>query len=382
VGWRTSAALLLAAVALIACGSGSRPAQTSPASSPTSSPTQQPEPTSSVAAVTCTGGQVTTMSVVAGQLRYDVSDPIHRRLICRAQNTYVRLLDSGAIAYTTVVAGKVVAVRGDLTTGTEARIAELRVSPDPYYYGATAWSSDGRLEVYAVALPPDANGLWQMQIHMSSNGADHVLYTIPSGAGGIESRWAAHTTLELSPDHAYIAISDSNFSLTSHNVRIFSIADQRQVFIAPSSALGGTWTANDRFIWASSGSVMQWTRAGGASWLRSEQWFGPTSSSGGQWLAATLLTDYAKPRVVIVPIAGGRTLVTGLGSNPGFVTSTTMWYSGERPCPPGDQCMADSTTPDRTVHAYNVTNGSDQLVVFRNGEEPILNGSNCCGPRS
>src|SRR5439155_810173 len=194
------------------------------------------------------------------------------------------------------------------------------------------------------------------------------LYTIPSGAGGIESRWAAHTTLELSPDHAYIAISDSNFSLTSHNVRIFSIADQRQVFIAPSSALGGTWTANDRFIWASSGSVMQWTRAGGASWLRSEQWFGPTSSSGGQWLAATLLTDYAKPRVVIVPIAGGRTLVTGLGSNPGFVTSTTMWYSGEGPCPPGDQCMADSTTPDRTVHAYNVTNGSGPLVAERHAD--------------
>src|SRR5439155_25855320 len=127
-----------------------------------------------------------------------------------------------------------------------------------------ARSSGARLQVHAVALPTDANGLSQMQLHMPSNGADYVRYTIPSGAGGIESRWAAHTTLELSADHAYTAISDSNFSLTSHNVRIFSIADQRQVFIAPSSALGGTWTANDRFIWASSGSVMQWTRAGGA----------------------------------------------------------------------------------------------------------------------
>jgi hypothetical protein len=142
------------------------------------------------------------MAVVAGQFLYDVADPVHPRLICRSANTSLRLLDGSAIAYTAVVAGHVVVLRRDLTSGTESRITQLRVSPQPYYYGSTRWTSDGSIEVYATASAAGANGLWQVQIHLWSNGADHVLYTIGAGPGGVESRWAAHSTLEISPDRA------------------------------------------------------------------------------------------------------------------------------------------------------------------------------------
>jgi hypothetical protein len=127
---------------------------------------------------------------------------------------------------------------------------------------------------------------------------------------------------------------------------------------------------------------MQWAPTGGATLLRSERWYDPSISLGGQWLAATLLTDTSKPRVVIVAVGGSRTFVTGLGSSPGFVTSTVLWYAEEAPCPPNDQCGGDPTGPNRTVHAFNVTSGSDQAVVFRAGEEPITNGYNfCCSRR-
>jgi len=323
------------------------------------------------------------MAVVAGELLYDVANPLRPRLVCRGTDTRIRLLDGNAIAYTTVVAGKVVIVRRDLATGTETRVAHLRVSPQPYYYAAATWTSDGLYEVFSTAGATGANGLWKMQIHLSLNGADHVLYTIDAGPGGAEGRWAGSSTLEISPDRAYIAVSDANFSLFSKSFRIFATSDLRQTYVTATTAFGGTWEAGGRFIWATaSGSVMQWTPAGGATMLRSERWFGPSTSAGREWLAATLLTDYSKPRVVIAAVGGSRTFVTGPGSSPGFVTSTVAWYAEEAPCPPNDQCGYDPTGPSRTVRAFDVTNGSDQVVVFRAGEEPITNGYNfCCAPR-
>jgi hypothetical protein len=324
------------------------------------------------------------MAVVAGRFLYDVADPVHPLLVCRGENTHLRLVGGSAIAYTTVVTDTaVVAVRRDLTTGAVSRIGDLRISPQPYYYGAAGWTSDGLFEVYATYGAPGANGMSKVQIHLWSYGADHVLYAIDAGPGGLEGRWAAHSTLEFSPDHTYVALSDSNFSLLGKNVRIFSLADQHQVFVTATSAFGGSWVADDRFIWATgSGSVAQWTPSGGATLLRSELWFGPTISPGAQWLAATLLTDTSKPRVVLVAVDGSRTVVTGPGSSPAFVTPSKVWYAEEGPCPPNDQCGADPTGPTLTVRAYDLVAGSDQVVVFRAGEGPSLNGYNlCCSPR-
>lgn len=108
--------------------------------------------------------------------------------------------------------------------------------------------------------------------------------------------------------------------------------------------------------------------------LRSEHWYGPTSSSDGGWLAATLLTDISKPRVLIVPVGGGRTFQTGLGSGPAFVTPTVVWYAEE-----GPGSGYDPTSPNGIVHSLDVMNGSDQVVQFRVGEKPI--GTLCCTTR-
>src|SRR5438309_1865844 len=164
------AGLICAALALLACSPTTPPrAQNSPAAHPTSSATAQPapttttspqpeqSPTSPAALVTCTRGPATAMVVVAGQFLYDVTDPVHPVLICRAENTYLRLLGGNAIAYTTVVTGTAtVAVRRDLTTGAVTRIGDLRISPQPYYYAAASWTSDGLFEVYATSSPASA----------------------------------------------------------------------------------------------------------------------------------------------------------------------------------------------------------------------------------
>jgi hypothetical protein len=310
------------------------------------------------------------MAVVAGQFVYDVSDPVHPRLVCRTNNTYLHLLDGNAIAYTTVAARKVVIVRRDLTTGAESRIGQLPADP----HGAKSWTSDGSLEVYATSGVPGANGRWLVKVHLWSDGADHVLYTIDAGPGGLEGRWSPLPMVEISPDHAYVAISDNTFTITSYNVRIFSVLDLRQKFVT-GTAFGGAWIANDRFVWATaSGSAMQWTPTGGAKLLRSEHWFGPTSSSDGGWLAATLLTDTSKPRVLMVPVGGGRTFQTGLGSGPAFVTPTVVWYAEE-----GPGTGYDPTSPNGIVHSFDLTNGSNQVVQFRVGEKPI--GTLCCTTR-
>jgi len=306
------------------------------------------------------------MAVIARSLVYDVADPVHPRLVCRGTDTAIHLLGSNAIAYTTVVANHVVIVRRDLLTRAESQVAQLRVSPQPYYWFAATWSWDGSLEVYSTSAPR-ANGSWLVSVHLWSRGADHVLYSIESGVGGIESRWAQRALLEFSPDHSYVAISDTTYSLFSNNVRVFLLADLRQKFVTGGSTSGGTWIANDRLVWANgSHLLMQWTPSVGATSLRTEKWYGVASSSDGLWLAGTLLADVSAPRVFIAPVGSGRTFRTGLASSPGFVTPTVVWYALEA----ASQATYDPTAPTGVIHALDVVTQTDKVVAFRAGEAP------------
>ncbi len=319
------------------------------------------------------------MTVVAGSFVYDVADPLQPRRVCRGTNTVVHVLDSNAIAYTRVAAGHVVIVRRDIATGAESQVAQLRTKADPYYYyGPAIWTWDGSLEVYATAGIPNANGRWVESVHLRSGVADTVLFTIDAGPGGLESRWSPRPILAFSPDHAYLAVSDFGFAIYGNNIRIFSVADRRQRFVTAASSSGGTWIANDRFVWATmSGALTEWTPSTGSKLLRSEWWYGATSTADGRWLAGTIFTrlgvdryDNSKLRTLIVPVGGGATFTTGIGSSPGFITSSVLWYAEEGPCAASGSCGMDVTAPTGTIRAFDITNGTDRIVTFRSGETP------------
>ena len=388
--WRRGAALVFAGFILMACGSRVAPsAHSSPTTAAASAPRISEQTPGAVATVTCSGGPGSAMIVVARQFVYDVADPVHPRLICRSANTAIHVIDGNAIAYTTAVAGHVVIIRRDLNTGSESRIAQLRVEPQPYYYATAGWTWDGSLEVYSTSVPR-ANGTSLVSVHLLSNGIDHVLYSIDSGPGGLESRWSPRPVLAFSPDQAYVAISDFPFFIYGTNIRIFSVADQTQKFITGGSSSGGIWISNNRFAWATyanSGSLMHWTAGGGAQLIRSEAWYGATSSPDGLWLAGTLITDVNNPRVLIARDDGGAQFTTALGSNPGFVTSTVVWYAEEGPDTSGsyqcsEPCM-HPTVATGAVRAFDVRNGSDVAVRFRAGEDPraVEGYTICCATR-
>lgn len=323
------------------------------------------------------------MAVIADRFVYDVSDSVHPRLVCRSANTLIHLLSGNAVAYTSVIDGQTFVVRHDLTTGAESEVARLPADPLSNPVGAyAAWTSDGSLEAYATSSAAYANGRFQLHLHLWSNGVDHVLYTIDRVPMGFESRWSPLGVVEFSPDHAYLA-----FSPVLDFMRIFSVADQSQVFAVATRAVGGTWVANDRFVWAvdqdltKSSGVMQWTPATGATVIRPDYWYAPTSSLNGAWLAATEpfrlsnQSDTSYPRVVIVSVGGSKVYESGLGSAPGFVTPTVVWYAEEGSC--AQSCISP-TAANGTIHALDVTNGNDQTFHFRVGEEPITDGYNFC----
>ena len=379
------AGVLFVGLVVMACGPRVAPAAQNPsAASPTRTqlPASTPTPTSTqaqdgiTASVTCSGGPGAAMTVIAGAFLYEVSDPVRPRLVCRSANTVLHLIDNKAVAYTAVVGSRVVIIRRDLTNGAESQVAQLQVEPRPYYYGGVGWTWDGSLEVYSTSVPR-ADGRALVSVHLWSSGADHLLFTVDAGPGGLESRWSPRGILAFSPDHAYLAISDFPFYIYGENLRMFSVANVTQTFVVAGSSWGGTWAGNDRFIWAttaSAGSLMQWTPSGGAKLLRSEPWWGPASSSDGRWVAATLVTDMSNPRVQIAPVSGGAALTTGPGSSPTFVFPTLVWYAEEGPDTSGSyQCLepcAHPTTPNGTVRAFDVTNGTDRVVTFRVGEAP------------
>jgi hypothetical protein len=285
------------------------------------------------------------MVVVARTFVYDVVDPINPRLVCHGDETVIHLVDGHTIAYTTVAANKVVIMRRDLTTGIETQVAQLRANPN---VGTSLWTSDGSLEVYPTAVPL-ADYRWLESVHLWSNGADHILYSFNAGPGGFAGRWSAHVILTFSPDHAYVAISDTNWSPQNYNVRIFSLTDRRQKTVSGTQGLatgGGTWVGNNRFVWAAGDGVLrQWTPNGGVAVLRSQRWFTPASSPDGRWLAGTLIADTSRPRVLIVPTGAGKTFQTGLASGPGFVAPTVMWYAEE---------SFALGYPNGVVHAFEV----------------------------
>lgn len=378
VGVKRNVVLLVGGILLMSCTSEKPIAHFSPL--PTATPSQAaatptpspfPSTTAESGTVTCSGRPSATMAVIAREFLYDVTDPIHPRLICHATNTGMELLDNKTVGFTTVVANHVVIVRRDLTTGAESRGAQLHMAPKPRYWFGATWTWDGALEVYGTSVPINT-GPYPVRVHLWSKGADHALYTVQAIPGGIESRWFGRSILELSPDRSYLAISDLGFSVVNNRVRVFGVADRRQKFVATTASTGGTWVAPDRFVWATaagftpSGKVMAWTPAGGAKVLRSESWFEATSSSDGRWLAATLATDFTFPRVVIAPLGSGRTFRTGLASSPAFVTPTVVWYAEEKKEP----AAYNLTSPDGVIHGFNVVNQTDRIVTFKAGEAP------------
>jgi hypothetical protein len=326
------------------------------------------------------------MAVVGQAFVYDVANTISPRLVCRGTETTIHLIDGNSIAYTKVVAGHVVIVRHNLTTGSESQVAQLRAAPQTYYYGRVGWTWDGSTEVYSTSNQTNTSTTWQVQVHLWANGADHLLYTIQAGPGGLESRWSPRPILAFSPDKSYVAISDFGFAIYGSNVRIFSLADLRQKFVTASSSSGGTWIANDRFAWADmSGALKQWTPTAGATLLRSEAWYGVTSGSDGKWIAGTRIdVTNATPRVFIAPLGAGRTFRTGLASSPGFVTPTVVWYAEEKTDTSGGfTCMEPCihpTVPDGVIHALDVVNLTDKIVRFHTGQAPkdIYGNVACC----
>jgi hypothetical protein len=392
MGSKRSAALVLAGLILMACGDvqpgtnpsalvsptpSQEPTPSATSPSPTPTPTVSPKPAATVGSVTCSGGPGTALVVVGRIFVYDVADPMHPRLVCRGADTVIHVVSNHAIAYTKVVAGKAYIIRRDLITAIESRISQLHGNPDSTTSG---WTSDGSLEVYGTSVP-SANDRFLVSVHLWSKGADHVLYRLDAGPGGLESRWSPRGILEFSPDRKYLAISDFPFFIYGTNVRIFSVADRSQKIRIGGSSSGGTWIANDRFAWSTvsgTGSLKQWTPAGGVKLLRSGAWYGAASSPDGRWLAGTLLTDPSKPRVLMASVSSTKTFLTrGLASTPGFVTPTWVWYAEEKPVANGGIV---TTWPDGNVHAFDLTNATDHLVVFRAGEKPVAYGGNtvCC----
>src|SRR2546428_7346353 len=217
---------------MTACGGSGAPNQESslqPSAALTTTPAVTPTLAPTPSLVTCPRGPGAAMAAVAGQFVYDVSDPVHPRLICRSTTfsfqTSIHLLDSHAISYINLDGTQVIVVRHDLITGAETVIARLPADPRGY---PSAWTSDGTLEAYA----------WGEQVHLWSGGADHLLYTLkPHGPVGFESRWNGPWKLvQFSPDHAYLAIS-----YLFDVVHIFSVSDGRELLaIDTGYAQGGT----------------------------------------------------------------------------------------------------------------------------------------------
>lgn len=226
--------------------------------------------------------------------------------------------------------------------------------------GLFAWSADGTKVAYMTA-----DGL-----HVITAGQNRGLgepLPVPAGGYGCESQSCADFwdgRLAFSPDGGYISLV-----VQSGPVIGFKLWSSDGKLLASPSSQGGTmsvWSGRTLYF-RDAGGVEAWTDGVTSPFLPGVQWVRPKGSPAGgavlyeardsSGLAHVYLVDTATKKV--------RELKSGR-SEPAFLTSRYVWYSGERFCVASDSCAAGPTIPTGKTYVYDLQTGVEYDSIITN----------------
>jgi hypothetical protein len=337
-----------------------------------------PIPGVPVASVRCVGQGGAAM-VLVGRAIYDVTDPVHPKLVCTFVNTVAHLFTGDTFEYLRETGdangrGTEVVLRS-IGSGNERVVAGWPLSLLEGPFGMTdAWTPDGNTAAAAVASTDAAGDPW-VEIWLFTEPNKILLYSFAQPLTDCVCRFGVPPpTLVFSADGQYLVVGWP-VGKGATPLKVFRVADHVQVGALDPGDTTALWDRTGHVLYASGASAPlgYWTPEGGLRPLLHGPAlpYMPGLSPNGQDIAYTGYAsagDQSNLRVYDynIPMAYTRVLDDQPRSEVTFVKESWVWYFGEVPCA---DCPGESAA-NGPLYALDVTHGIKLQVVFAAGESP------------
>jgi hypothetical protein len=361
------------------------PSAMEPSPSPIPKPIVTPapqDPSPAPVKVACQGGGGTSMVLLQGswmrqQLLYDVSDPVHPRLLCSITNTSAHLLTGAEFEWLKPISdSETDVVLSSLGPGNDTVAGTF-----PFRVTFGSWLPDRSVMAYSRRVPAGINDSSDsIEVWVYANQQTTALYKYPIGIGDCICRFGLPPeVLTVSPDGQYL-VAGWEAGKGSPPLVVFRVSDRSMVTTLSPNVTWAFWdrTGHRLFLnrvgtlptqtWTPEAGVVE--LAGATAWS-----YLPGLSPDGSQVSYTAYSDpnFREPRVYLYDRNFGSTrmLVDKLRTQALFVKADWVWYLDERACVPADSC-AGSTMPTGKVFAMQVSTGTETPVTFAAAEDPVM----------
>lgn len=380
-------ALLLLVVMLVACSPPLARPTSETASSPRGFQASEPREASvprfeatptpaPQASVSCTqGGSIGSLALIGPPREeriYEVSDPLHPRLLCRATGTTAHLWTSDTFMYLRPVKeNESEIVLRSLGSGNETKVGTF---PSQDVNGS--WLADGSAATWTSKVGQASNGTLLVQVWLYAEGRTTMVstYSLP-GVDSFGRPGLAPPIDDLSPDGQYLIAGWQIVSKpgTPSALRLFRVSDRTEIPLStPSTPRLAFWPRKGHSLYiVEADRVQSWSPdrglqdlPGAGPWVMS-----PNFSPDGSTVAYTSLQE-GGPRVSTYDLAAQRSrlIIDKPRSQAVWVKQDWVWYLEEAPCvqTPSQPCF-DPSSPTGIVLARNLVTGDGGTVSFAPG---------------
>ena len=317
------------------------------------------------------------------QMLYDVSDPIHPRLLCTISNTSAHLFTGDTFEWLKPIsADETDVVLHSLGSGNDSLAGSF-----PFNVTSGSWLPDRSVMAYTLPVPPDNGNLpaGGTAVYLYTHQQTGPLFTYRNGFGDCLCRFGLPPeVLAISPDGQFI-VAGHLAGKGSEPLAVYRVSDRTRVATLDSSVMSAFWDRSGHRLyldWFGTKATQAWTPETGVSTVpgaRAWTYLPGQSPDGGQ-VAYTAYADpnvTTQPRVYVYDLKSGTTrmLVDKLRTQALFVKDGWVWYLEEAQCDP-QVCGAPwGTEPTGKVFAMQLSAGTETEVSFTPGENPIVQGT-------
>jgi hypothetical protein len=316
------------------------------------------------------------------QFLYDVSDPVHPRLLCTMVNTSVHLFTGDTFEYLKPVS----ATETDVILHSLGSGNETVAGTFPFYANTGGWLADQSVMVYSLPVPPDnadfSNG--GVAVYLYARQQASLLFRYPIPATDCICRFGfPPPVLDVSPDGQYV-VAGWPIGKGGNPLVVYRVSDRTVAIALDSTVTRVLWDRGGHRLFLSRDApagAQSWTPESGVTNLGgAAAWsYLPGESPDGGEVAYTAYLDppaMNQLRVYAYDLkaATTRMLVDKLRSQVLFVKDGWVWYLEEATCDPMACGAPWGTQPTGKVFAMQLPTGTETQVVFAAGDNPVMQG--------
>ncbi len=310
---------------------------------------------------------------VQEELLYDVSDPLHPRLLCSVANTSTHLFTGDTFEYLKPVSATDVMLHS-LGSGNESHAGSF-----PFSVTSGSWLPDQSVTAYTTQVAPDNANYPSggVEVWLYSQRQTAPLYTYRAGIGDCICRFGLPSpVVSVSPDGGYV-VAGSIAGKGSEPLAVYRVSDRTRVATLDQTVYGALWDRGGHRLFLNRFGLpsQSWTPESGVSTLAGAASFSflPGLSPDGSQVAYSAYPDSnnaVQPRVWVYDLKSASThmLVDQSRSQALFVKDGWVWYLDEVLC---SDCPG-GTSPSGKVYAMNLATGTEQTVSFASGDHPFV----------